>query len=97
MKLWSLDERREIATLDDDRNLPGRDGAIYGVAFSPDGLTLATAVRDSLVKLWNPTTQREIAALTGHQQRVVSVAFAPNGELLASGGGGTVRLWARAP
>jgi hypothetical protein len=65
VKLWSVADQREIATLDDGRNLFDRDGAIYAVAFSPDGMTLATGLRDHSVKLWNPRTHREIATLTG--------------------------------
>jgi hypothetical protein len=74
------------------------------VAFSPDGKLLASAGKDGYVRLWNPLTGQQAGAPLladpgdeGSQfygVGVFSVAFSPNGELLASGGGdGTVRLW----
>ena len=66
------------------------------VAFSPDGARLAAGFQDRTVRLWDVATQTEVAALEGHTDRVTSVAFSPDGGLLASAGGWgdpTVRLW----
>jgi WD domain, G-beta repeat/TIR domain len=50
--------------------------------------------RDSTVKLWEVGTGRELATLKGHMDQVYSVAFAPDGKILASGSiDGTVKLW----
>jgi WD40 repeat protein len=67
---------------------------LYSVAFSPDGKTLASG-SGGLVRLWDVTEQKEVAALEGHREGVVmSVAFSPDGEVLASGSyDETVRLW----
>ena len=44
--------------------------------------------------LYDTTTNREVALLTGHTARVVSVAFSTDGKMLASGSyGGTMLLW----
>jgi WD40 repeat protein len=46
------------------------------------------------VKLWDALSGDLIASLIGHGGRVFSVAFSPNGKILATGSrDGTVRLW----
>jgi WD40 repeat protein len=61
---------------------------VYGVAFAPDGRTLATASADQTVLLWDLTNRdqprRLGPPLTGHTDWVRSVAFAPDGRTLAT-------------
>ena len=68
---------------------------VYGLAFSPDGKTLATGSRDLTVKLWDAATGKLLRTLVGHgEPGVLCVAFSPDGKTLASGGmDGTCRIW----
>ncbi|MDE0400154.1 MAG: hypothetical protein OXL96_20345 [Candidatus Poribacteria bacterium] len=67
-------------------------GSVYGVAFSPDGQTLASASW-RMVELWNTVTGEHIGTFTGHPGWNKAVVFSPDGQILASGSdNGTVIL-----
>ena len=55
-----------------------------GVAFAPDGKTLATTADDCKVKLWNIAAQQEVATLK-LRDGCRSVKFSPDGRTLAVG------------
>ena len=86
VRLWDVETNTNIATLE------GHERRVNAVAFSPDGRMLASAGGDGPVRLWNVESGQQKAALKGHEW-VTSVAFSPDGTLLASGGDGPVRLW----
>ncbi|NDJ26270.1 hypothetical protein GS682_32875 [Nostoc sp. B(2019)] len=74
--------------------LQGHSDLISSVAFSPDGKTLASASRDSTIKLWHIGTGREIYTLQGHSSWVRSVAFNPDGRTFITGScDTTIKLW----
>src|SRR5438445_13431938 len=76
------------------RMLKGHQGSVLGVAFSPDGKTLASCSRDKTVKLWNLATGELKRTLTEHTADVYDVMFSPKGDLMASAGRDKViRLW----
>jgi WD40 repeat protein len=77
-----------------ERKLAGHRDFISGLAFSPDGLTLATGSMDGTIRLWNTTTGDSFARLPGHMQEATDVAFSPDGRTLASLGlNESMKLW----
>jgi WD40 repeat protein len=58
---------------------------IQSVAFSPDGLLIASGGNDWNVHIWDAQDGSELAVLPGHTDWIRSVAFSPDGQWLASG------------
>ena len=67
---------------------------VLAVAYSPDGLTLASAGDDAVVELRDVASGRVVGRLEGHRDAVSCLAFSPDGMTLATGSyDRTVKLW----
>jgi WD40 repeat protein len=77
--------------------LTGHAGAVYSVAFSPDGKRIVTASRDSrdkTARLWDAETGKPIIELIGHASGVWSAMFSPDGKrIVTASADRTARLW----
>lgn len=87
VRIWDRTGEEVVATLKD------HPGAVYALAFSPNGRRLAAASWRE-IGIWEVGTGNRLATLSGHRNQVWTVAWSPDGALLASGAyDGYVRLW----
>jgi WD40 repeat protein len=96
IRIFDLSTRRLLFML------AGHQLAAHGIAWSPDGKTLASTGGDNTVRIWalpakrpaTTTTLSPKATLPGHSNTVNAVVFSPDGHRLATAGAdGLVRLW----
>ena len=77
--------------------LKGHDGWVGGVAFSPDGKTIATASADKTVKFWETASGKELATLEAHGDVVTAVTYSKDGTHFATASfDGTAKVWGTA-
>lgn len=102
IRLWSVRTGGTVRTYagvtdKNDAGIPTLYDYGYNVTFSPDGQTIAAALNDDSVRLWQTNTGTLMRSFTGLRSDAspgVSFAFAPNGQTLATAADrGDVRLW----
>ncbi len=98
VRLWNAKKGTEVAVLE------GHTVPVLGVAFSADGTMLASvsgrwgdgnyAPGPGEIILWDVKTRKEIARITGHDDRIFAVNFSPDGKTLATASWDkTIKLW----
>ena len=90
IRIWDVETGRLI------RALIGHNSYVYGLDYSPDGNTLASAgAFDGTVRLWDTRTGRPLKVLRGHPAYLVQVKWAPGGKAVLAAGGesGPITHW----
>ena len=67
------------------KNFAQHSNAVGSVAFSPDGLTLASGSKDKTIKIWDLATGNLIRSFDGDSSAIWSVAFNSDGTELVTG------------
>ena len=72
------------------------EDSIYGLALSKDGLWLASAGADRLMRRWEPFSAALVGTYEGHTNQVLSVAFDPlNPRVATTGADREIKIWDR--
>jgi WD40 repeat protein len=89
--LWDVKKRRRL------RVLVAQTGSIRDLAFSSDGRFLAAASDDRTIALFDANPSSQVGGLTGEPKGDIgfaaSIAFRPDGRVLASIDGNVISLW----
>lgn len=89
VRVWDMTTGTQLTVL-------APTGRIGVLAVSPDGNWLATGSPGTDAKLWDANSGEALGTLTGHVAEVSAIAFAPQGDRLASGDDrGRIRIWKR--
>ena len=73
--------------------LEGHKDDIYAVGFSTDGSRAVTGSFDHDLRLWRVADGNEIAHMTGHGDKVQSLAMSPDGTVASGDWSGEIWLW----
>lgn len=78
--------------------MEGHTNGVSCAVFSPNGETVVTAGFDATVRVWDVETRRMVRLLTGFADPIprYSVAFSPDGSILAVADGTEIHLYASA-
>ncbi len=89
IKIWDTITGRELHTL------VGHNDWVMGLAFSPDGKTLASTSLDGTVKIWSLSPGNEGVFVAGPGAGFgTRIAYNPNGrEFVTNAGDGTATIW----
>ncbi|MGI0486366.1 AAA-like domain-containing protein [Pantanalinema rosaneae CENA516] len=89
----SLDGARLGGINEKPKILKGYHGAIFNIAFSPDGKTIAAGGSDGRIYIWDANGDL-LEQFNGHEGSVNGLSFSPDGkQLVTVGDDRTVRLW----
>jgi WD40 repeat protein len=84
LRLWRTDDRALEQTL---------NSSCSGLAFTPDGKTLAVADSRGSVRFWRVSDGKELAYLERDGSGMEILAYSPDGALFAGALGREIQLW----
>lgn len=87
--LWELATGRQL------HHLAGHTNGATNLVFSPDGKLLASAGRDTMIKVWDAGSGKMLHQFKAQPALgALALVFAPDGQFLASGGSDkTLKIW----
>ena len=86
LRLWDLTRDRLLKTMP-------HNTWVWRLTFSPDGTRLASGTTDNVVSVWEVATGQCLKVLKGEEEGCSSMAFSPDGRVLAGTYHHQVRLW----
>jgi RNA polymerase sigma factor (sigma-70 family) len=92
INLWKVNQGHDALAAQGSIETGGRENGT-AIAFSPDSQTLAVIGGNVGIELWDVTTNRRKGTMGGGEAILPPLVFFPDGKTLASGGGGSVKLW----
>jgi WD40 repeat protein len=107
VRLWDVASGKNTVTVDAhvaESYLGGKEGTFPAMCLSADAKLLATAdlpeYKDKTgrngarARIYDAKTGKELAQLKGHSDVIASVAFSPDGKLIATGSlDGSIKIW----
>ncbi len=95
------DQTVKLLNMEDYSEAASRElgASINALAWSPDGAFLALALQDASVRVLSAESESLVpvallAGLTGHTERVLTIAWSPDGNTIASGGADRlIKIW----
>lgn len=97
LKIWFLPSTiiNLFQEVEPSIELLGHHGQIMDLIFHPDGTLLYSAGVDGLIRIWHPSSGKELGHLKiSDDNRIFSLSLSDDGQILAAGGvDGTIKVW----